>query len=121
MFDNFLDKLKNQANYISNNIKYQKHKFSHLETFKNPFKLNKNDYKSVSQGEEMQYMSPRAYTETDNTKWPTIVNHNVEWFPYVPRGEDNSVVDKFVRIITINDESNNYNVIKTWFIFHMIY
>lgn len=103
MFDNFLDKLKNQANEITNNIKNQKYKLVNLNNFKNPFK-QKNDYKSVSQGEEMQYLSPRAYTETDNSKWPTIINHNVEWFPYVPSVEDNTVVDKFVRVITINDD-----------------
>lgn len=110
MFDNFLNKLKNQANYISSNIKTKSIKLTNLESIKNPFRNNKNDYNSISQGEELSYLSPRAYTDVDNSKWPTIINdNNMEWLPYVPNVEDNSIVDRFVRVITINDDTVDVN------------
>lgn len=97
MFD-FFDKIKKQTNNITNNIKTHSLKLN-LNNIKNPFA--KHDYKSVSQGEEMSYLSPRAY---ETNSWPVVDN---DWLPYVPKGIDNSIVDRFVRVITINDDTDN--------------
>lgn len=110
MFDNFLNKLKNQANTITSNIKAQSLKLTNLDTYKNPFKSKNGNYDSINQGEELSYLSPRAYSDND-TKWPSIINdNNMEWLPYVPYGEDNSIVDRFVRVITLNDDITSIDV-----------
>lgn len=108
MFDNFINKILNQANTFSESIRNKTGKLTdNFDALKNKIntKSPKGDYRSVLQNDDELYLSPRAYSSLDN-KWPTIINENMEWVPYVPSGDDNSIIERFIRVITINDDND---------------
>ncbi|KAJ8977714.1 hypothetical protein NQ317_007262 [Molorchus minor] len=52
------------------------------------------------------FLSPRAYSMTTFSMDYNAVNENMEWFPYVPPSYDEqNVVDRFIRVITIDDDN----------------
>lgn len=110
MFDNFINKLKNQATNFSVTFKHKTDNLN-LDYFKVRHKISiksASNYSNVSQHEDDWNLSPRAYTSFDNsTKCPSIINNteNMEWVPYFPTGYDNSIIERFIRVITINDDA----------------
>lgn len=115
MFDNFINKLKNQATNFSNTFKHKTDNLN-LDYFKVRHKISikgaSNQYSNVSQHEDDWNLSPRAYTSFHNsTKCPYFLNNteNMEWVPNFPTGYDNSIIERFIRVITINDDPIRLN------------
>ncbi|KAJ8917546.1 hypothetical protein NQ315_005595 [Exocentrus adspersus] len=53
------------------------------------------------------FLSPRAYSMTTFSMDYNAVNENMNWFPYVPPSYDEqNIVDRFIRVITLDDDSN---------------
>lgn len=109
MFDNFINKLKSQATLISDSFKNKTDKLtdniSNLKV-KISTKSAKTEYASVLQNDEWN-LSPRAYTSFDSN-FPSFINTgNMEWVPYVPEGYDNSIIERFIRVITVNDDDEH--------------
>lgn len=111
MFDNLLNSLKNHTNNLSDLVKEKSRRFmSNINPLKNG--KRKTTYYTVSPLEDNEYfdndyLSPRAYSMTTFSIDYNSVNENMEWFPYVPPSYDeHNIVDRFVKVISINDETN---------------
>lgn len=113
MFDNFLSALKNRTNNFSDTVKSTSRRISNnLNSIKNSFShRTKTTYYTIARKDdtdyfESDYLSPRAYSMTTFSMDYNSVNENMEWFPYVPPSYDeHNVIDRFIRVITINDDS----------------
>ncbi|KAH1001808.1 hypothetical protein HUJ04_005774 [Dendroctonus ponderosae] len=114
MFDHFLASLKNRTNNLSDTVKAKTRRISNnLNAFKSSFShKTKTTYYTIAQKEEEtdyfenDFLSPRAYHMTTFSMDYNSVNENMEWFPYVPSSYDeHNVIDRFIRVITINDDS----------------
>lgn len=114
MFDHFLASLKNRTNNLSDTVKAKTRRISNnLNAFKSSFShKTKTTYYTIAQKQEEtdyfenDFLSPRAYHMTTFSMDYNSVNENMEWFPYVPSSYDeHNVIDRFIRVITINDDS----------------
>lgn len=115
MFENFLTNLKNQTNNLSDNLRTKTRKLAYnLNSFKEKIVSKpKTTYYTITRNEEEcdyfdndSYLSPRAYFCNDN-KWPSITE-NMQWVPYVPpKLDEQNIVDRFIKVITIDDDSND--------------
>lgn len=112
MFDNLLNNLKNRSNNLGDIVKTKSRRIAaNLNSLKYYIgnKNNKTSYYTVRPKEEdyfdNEYLSPRAFSMTTFSIDYNEVNENMEWFPYVPPSYDEqNIVDRFIRVITINDE-----------------
>lgn len=119
MFDNFLTNLKTHTNNLADNFKQKTRRINNnLNILKNQISRKhktSTSYYTISQKEETEYydndfLSPRAYSMATFSCDYNAVNENMEWFPYVPPSYDEqNVVDRFIRVITINDDTINVN------------
>lgn len=109
MFDNLLTAIKNQSNNLADNFKSKTRKLTfNVTSFKSKITNKPKTTYTVNQKEEYDYfyndyLSPRAYSVNDN--WPSM-NDNMQWVPYVPpKLDEHNIVDRFIKVITINDEN----------------
>lgn len=124
MFENFLTNLKNQTNNLTDNLKAKTRRltFSFNSLKEKIVSKPKTTYYTVSRKEEddcdyfnNDYLSPRAYSCYNDNNWPSITE-NMQWVPYVPpKLDEQNIVDRFIKVITIDDE-NNDNVSKQFYI-----
>lgn len=129
MFDNWLAAIKNHTNNLSDAIKAKSRRISNnITSFKNQFShKSKTTYYTITQKEDSDYydndfLSPRAYSMTTFSMDYNAVNENMNWFPYVPPSYDEqNIVDRFIRVITIDDESGMDVSDKTKIIYIIIY
>lgn len=107
MFENFLTNLKNQTNNLTDNLRAKTRKFAfNINSFKEKLVSKpKTTYYTISRREECDYfdnndyLSPRA--------WPSITE-NMQWVPYVPpKLDEQNIVDRFIKVITIDDDNDN--------------
>lgn len=114
MFDNFLTAIKNKTNNLSDTVKLTTRRISsNFNTLKSSFShKTKTTYYTITQKDDLDcyendYLSPRAYSMTTFSMDYNSVNENMEWFPYVPPSYDEqNVIDRFIRVITINDDTS---------------
>lgn len=122
MFDNLMNTLTKQTNNLSDLVKTKARKLSvNLNLIKERIVHNtkKPIYTEVTlrdPHEEAEYLdsylSPRAYSMTTYSIDYNSVNENMEWFPYVPPSYDEqNIVDRFLRVITVNDDILNVKII----------
>lgn len=113
MFDNLIAAIKNHTNNLTDNLKSRSRRItSNINTIKSQFgQKGKTSYYTITQKDDNDYydndfLSPRAYSMTTFSCDYNAVNENMEWFPYVPPTYDEqNIVDRFIRVITINDDS----------------
>lgn len=112
MFDNWFVALKNHTNNLSDTLRLKTRKFTaNISSLKYNFtNKSKSTYYTITKKEETDYfendfLSPRAYSMTTFSMDYNAVNENMNWFPYVPPSYDEqNIVDRFIKVITINDE-----------------
>lgn len=122
MFENFLTNLKNQTNNLTDSFKTKTRKFAYnLNSFKEKITSKpKTTYYTISRKEECDYLnddylSPRAYSCSDNS-WPSITE-NMQWMPYVPpKLDEQNIVDRFIKVITLDNDEYNDNVSKIFLV-----
>lgn len=109
MFENLLTSIKNKTNTLTDNLKSKSRKISSgLESLKTRIysKPKSNGYYTVTPREDTEYndyeyLAPRANNDVPYMKW----------VPYVPpKCDEQNIVDRFVRVITINDDCCDNNV-----------
>lgn len=112
MFENFLANLKNQTSNLTDNLRTRTRRLAfNINSLKEKIvsKPKTTYYYTISRKEECDYynndyLSPRAYSIND--KCPSITE-NMQWVPYVPpKLDEQNIVDRFIKVITINDENN---------------
>lgn len=113
MFENWFVAIKNHTNNLSDSIKLKTRRLTaNINSIKYNFtNKSKATYYTITKKEEEtdyfenDYLSPRAYSMTTFSMDYNAVNENMEWFPYVPPSYDEqNIVDRFIKVITINDE-----------------
>lgn len=129
MFENFLTNLKNQTNNLTDTFRSKSRRLAlNINSFKEKIisKPKTTYYYTISRKEECDYhnnddlyLSPRAYYPNDNS-WPSITE-NMQWVPYVPpKLDEQNIVDRFIKVITIDHESND-NVRQAFVSFLIVY
>nr|XP_023019824.1 uncharacterized protein LOC111508522 [Leptinotarsa decemlineata] len=114
MLDNWFAAIKSRTNTLSDAIRSKSRQISqNINTLKNNFThKSKTTYYTITRREdtdcyENDFLSPRAYSMTTFSMDYNAVNENMEWFPYVPPSYDEqNIVDRFIRVITLNDENS---------------
>lgn len=121
MFEHFITTIKNQTNNLTDTLKLKSRKFTNnlnvLKTKKrnNNITSNSNCYKNfipVPRNTESDYfnndyLSPRACSLNYNSQDDAVNDNIMEWLPYVPVAYDEqNIVDRFIRVITINHETD---------------
>lgn len=114
MFENWFVAIKNHTNNLSDSIKFKTRRLTaNINSLKYNFtNKTKTTYYTITKQEETDcyendYLSPRAYSMTTFSMDYNAVNENMEWFPYVPPSYDEqNIVDRFIKVITINDEQS---------------
>lgn len=111
MFENFLTNLKNQTNNLTDNLITKTRRLAfNINSFKEKIVTKpKTTYYTISRKEKEEcdyfnndYLSPRAHD-----KWPSITE-NMQWVPYVPpKLDEQNIVDRFIKVITIDDEGSS--------------
>lgn len=112
MFENFLTNLKNHSSNLTDSLKVKTRRLTfNFNSFKEKIVSKpKTTYYTISRKEECDhfdndYLSPRAYSCSD--KWPSITE-NMQWVPYVPpKLDEQNIVDRFIKVITIDDDNND--------------
>lgn len=114
MFDNWFTAIKNHTSNLSDSLKQKTRRLTNnINQIKYNFSnKSKTTYYTITQKEDSDYydndfLSPRAYSMTTFSMDYNAVNENMEWFPYVPPSYDEqNIVDRFIKVITINDENS---------------
>lgn len=112
MFENFLTNLKNQTNNLTDTLITKTRRLAlTIGSFKGKIVSKpKTTYYTVTRKEDCEYfendyLSPRAHSLND--RWPSITE-NMQWVPYVPPTlDEQNIVDRFIKVITIDDEHND--------------
>lgn len=116
MFENFISTVKAQTSNITDNLKVKSRKLTYnINSLKNRItnKPKTSVYHTVNQKDDSEYLysdylSPRAFYVSDT--WPSM-NDNMQWEPYVPpKLDEHNIVDRFVKVITINDDDDDDSV-----------
>lgn len=129
MFENLLTSIKNQTNQFTDTLKLKSRKLTNnlnvLKTKKrNNTTNNSNYYKKVvpvitteSDYFNNDYLSPRACSLSYNSNEDSVNDNIMEWLPYVPVAYDEqNIVDRFIRVITINSETDVRILFVTQFV-----
>lgn len=110
MLDNLLVNLKNHANNLGDTLKSKSKKIStNFTAFKYHIRnKSRSTYYTITRKEDNEYyndyLSPRAYSMTTFSVNDSYnMNYGDEWFPIPLSLEDNSIVDRFVKVISVND------------------
>ncbi|KAL3280656.1 hypothetical protein HHI36_003892, partial [Cryptolaemus montrouzieri] len=114
MFDNLLVNIKNHANNFGDTLKNKSRKISYnINILKNQItNRSKSTYYTITKKEDNEYyndyLSPRAYSMTTFSINGNM-NDTVEWLPYMPPSfDENNIVDRFIKVITINDNETHH-------------
>lgn len=137
MFENLLTNLKTQTNKVSTsfneNLRSQTTKLSeNFDNFKYKLKTNKvsnflTKHNNVNEFDEQlnnDYFSPRAFStktvhcEENDLMWPILNENNENIIKVIPFDEDPEnldIVERFIKVITINDNDANEIVRVNYF------
>lgn len=106
MFENLLTSIKNKTNNLADTVKSKSRKLSSgLDSLKNRVynKPKPSTYYTITPQQDnydYEYLAPRANCDS-YTDVPYM-----EWVPYVPpKCDEQNIVDRFVRVITVNDDA----------------
>lgn len=113
MFENLLASLKAQTSNFADTLKAKSRKLG--SNFKSKRATTTNYYKVTPIVESdyfnNDYLSPRACSLSYHSNESSINDNNaMEWVPFVPAAYDEqNIVDRFIRVITVNNESHVHN------------
>lgn len=129
MLENFLANLKNQTSNLTDNLRMKTRKLTfNINAFKEKIssKPKTTTYYTISRKDECDYynndyLSPRAFNLND--KCPSITE-NMQWVPYVPpKLDEQNIVDRFIKVITIDDDSNDNvsDITQLFYCWHLLF